>query len=82
MKKLFFILLFIPLIDCGQIKTYDEIISLPTKNINSIATTISAVYQQGEGDLLSIKGSRFNEISYIVDGIKVRGVIGIPIICN
>ena len=78
MKKLLFILLFIPLIGFGQTKTYEEIIVLPTRNINSIATAIAAVYQQDEGDLLSIKGSRFNAISYIVDGIRGRGVIGIP----
>ena len=78
MKKLLLILLYFPLIGFGQTKTYKEIVILPTRDINSIATTIAAVYQQDEGDLLSIKGSRFNATSYIVDGIRVRGVIGIP----
>ena len=77
-RKVLLILFFIPLIGFGQTKTYEELIILPTRNINSITTTIEAVYQQDEGDLLSIKGSRFNAISYIVDGIRVRGVIGIP----
>ena len=78
MKKLLLILLYLPLIGFGQTKTYEELIVLPTRNINSIATIIADVYQQDEGDLLSIKGSRFNATSYIVDGIRVRGVIGIP----
>ena len=66
------------MIGFGQTKTYEETIILPTRNINSITTTISAVYQQDEGDLVSIKESRFNATSYIVDGIRVSGVIGIP----
>ena len=78
MKKLLLILLVIPLIGFGQTKTYKEITVLPIRNINSIAATITAIYQQDEGALLSIKGSRFNANSYIVDGIRVRGVIGIP----
>ena len=78
MKKLLLLLLCVPLIGFGQTKTYEEIVILPTRNLNSIATTIAAIYQQDEGDLLSIKGSRFNAISYIVDGIRVSGVIGIP----
>ena len=78
MKKLLLILLCLPLIGFGQTKTYEEIVILPTRDINAIATTIAAVYQQDEGDLLSIKGSRFNATSYIVDGIRVRGAIGIP----
>ena len=78
MKKLLLILLYLPLIGFGQTKTYEEIVILPTRDINAIATTIAAVYQQDEGDLLNIKGSRFNATSYIVDGIRVRGVIGIP----
>ena len=78
MKKLLLLLLCVPLIGFGQTKTYEEIVILPTRDINAIATTIAAVYQQDEGDLLSIKGSRFNATSYIVDGIRVRGAIGIP----
>ena len=78
MKKLLFILLIIPLIGFGETKTYEEIIVLPARDINSIAAIIATVCQQDEGDLLSIKESRFNATSYIVDGIKVRGVIRIP----
>ena len=78
MKKILLLLMIVPMIGFGQTKTYEDIIVLPTRNINSIATTIADVYQQDEGDLLSIKGSRFNATSYIVDGVRVRGVIGIP----
>ena len=78
-KKILLLLMIVPMIGFGQTKTYKEITVLPTRNINSIAATIAAIYQQDEGDLLSIKGSRFNATSYIVDGIRVRGVIGIPI---
>ena len=77
-RKLLFILLFPPLIGFGQIITHEEIIILPTRDINSIVAVSAGIYQQDEGDQLNIKGSSFNSSSYIVDGVRVRGAIGIP----
>ena len=71
-----------PLIDqgnlSGETKTSAEIVALPTKSINSIASTTAGIYQKDEGDAVNIRGSRSDATSYIVDGIKVRGTMGVP----
>jgi hypothetical protein len=71
-----------PLIDQGNIsgetKTAKEIVALPTKSVNSIASTTAGIYQKDEGDAINVRGSRSDATSYIVDGIKVRGSLGIP----
>jgi len=71
-----------PLIDqgnlSGETKTSKEIVALPTKSINSIASTTAGIYQKDEGDAVNIRGSRSDATSYIVDGIKVRGTMGVP----
>ena len=71
-----------PLIDqgnlSGETKTSKEIVALPTKSINSIASTTAGIYQKDEGDAVNVRGSRSDATSYIVDGIKVRGTMGVP----
>ena len=71
-----------PLIDqgnlSGETKTSKEIVALPTKSINSIASTTAGIYQKDEGDGINVRGSRSDATSYIVDGIKVRGTMGVP----
>jgi len=71
-----------PLIDqgnlSGETKTAKEIVALPTKSINSIASTTAGIYQKDEGDAINVRGSRSDATSYIVDGIKVRGTMGVP----
>ncbi len=71
-----------PLLDqdnlSGETKTAEEIVALPTKNINSIASTTAGIYQKDEGDDVNMRGSRDNATSYYVNGIKVRGSMGIP----
>ena len=71
-----------PLIDqgnlSGETKTAKEIVALPTKNITSIASTTAGVYQKDEGDAINVRGSRSDATSYIIDGIKVRGTMGVP----
>ena len=71
-----------PLIDqgnlSGETKTSKEIVALPTKSINSIASTTAGIYQKDEGDGVNVRGSRSDATSYIVDGIKVRGTMGVP----
>ena len=70
-----------PLIDqgnlSGETKTSKEIVALPTKSINSIASTTAGIYQKDEGDAVNVRGSRSDATSYIVDGIKVRGTMEI-----
>ena len=71
-----------PLIDqgnlSGETKTSKEIVALPTKSIESIASTTAGIYQKDEGDDVNVRGSRSDATSYIVDGIKVRGEMGVP----
>ncbi|MGY8988730.1 MAG: carboxypeptidase regulatory-like domain-containing protein, partial [Flavobacteriales bacterium] len=71
-----------PLIDqgnlSGETKTSKEIVALPTKSISSIASTTAGIYQKDEGDAVNVRGSRSDATSYIVDGMKVRGSIGVP----
>lgn len=73
----------IPLIDkeSNSTKTTissEEIKSLPTRNIQSIASTSAGVFQEDEGSGISIKGSRENSTEYYIDGIRVRGSTNLP----
>ncbi len=73
----------VPLIDkeSNSTKTTisaDEIKSLPTRNIQSIASTSAGVFQEDEGSALSIKGSRESSTEYYIDGIRVRGSTNLP----
>jgi hypothetical protein len=73
----------VPLIDKGtpQVqKTFDreQIQQAPTRDVNSIAAQGAGVFQKDEGGALNIRGSRSDGTSYYVDGIKVRGGVGLP----
>ncbi|MDB9895903.1 TonB-dependent receptor, partial [Flavobacteriales bacterium] len=71
-----------PLLDqdnlSGETKTAEEIVALPTRNVASVAATTAGIYQKDEGDAVNMRGSRTDATSYYVDGIKVRGALGIP----
>ena len=71
-----------PLLDkdnlSGETKTAEEIVALPTRNVTSIAATTAGVYQQDEGSSVNIRGSRGDATEYYIDGIKVRGALGVP----
>lgn len=71
-----------PLLDqdnlSGETKTAEEIIAMPTKNINSMAAATAGIYQKDEGDAVNVRGSRSDATEYYVDGIKVRGSMGVP----
>lgn len=69
-----------PLIDdyVGTTKTRQEIVNLPTRNINSVAATTAGVTQQDEGKGINVRGSRDDATFYFIDGVKVRGSINIP----
>lgn len=56
----------------------DEIVKLPTRNINSLVATTAGVYQSDEGEALSVKGSRTDANDYYIDGVKVRGSTNLP----
>ena len=71
-----------PLLDqdnlSGETKTAEEIVALPTRSIASVAASTAGIYQQDEGDAVNIRGSRSDATEYYVDGIKVRGSMGVP----
>ncbi len=69
-----------PLIDdyVGTTKTRQEIINLPTRNVNSVAATTAGVTQQDEGKSINVRGSRDDATFYFIDGVKVRGSINVP----
>lgn len=73
----------VPLIDKGspstaKTVTYEEIQSAPTRDVNSIASQTAGVYQKDQGDELNVRGARSDGTVYFVDGIKVRGGVGLP----
>ncbi|MBK9543451.1 MAG: carboxypeptidase-like regulatory domain-containing protein [Bacteroidetes bacterium] len=74
----------IPLIDKGSPATqktvsYEEIQAAPTRDVASIASQSAGVFQKDDGSSnLNIRGSRSDATSYYVDGMKVRGGLGLP----
>lgn len=62
----------------GSTVTKEDIENLPTRNVNSIASTTAGVYQGDEGGGLSIRGSRGDAVDYYIDGVKVRGSSSLP----
>ncbi len=71
-----------PLIDqdnkTGQTKTSEEIVAMPTRSVASVAATTAGIYQKDEGESLNVRGSRSDATDYYIDGIKVRGSLGVP----
>lgn len=72
----------IPLIDPGNPATTttidkEQIKQAPTRDVNSLASAGAGVFQKEEGGALNIQGSRSDGTAYYVDGIKVRGGVGL-----
>lgn len=71
-----------PLLDkdnlSGETKTAEEIVALPTRSVASVAATTAGIYQKDEGDGVNVRGSRGDATEYYIDGIKVRGAMGVP----
>ncbi|MEO8150880.1 MAG: TonB-dependent receptor [Bacteroidia bacterium] len=73
----------VPIVDKGNPSTQntitqEEIKAAPTRNVNSIVSTSAGVYQKDEGGDLNVRGSRSDATEYYIDGIKVRGSLGLP----
>lgn len=71
-----------PLIDpdtkSGGTVTREEFIAMPSKNINSVASTTAGVYQADEGGALSFRGQRSDGTAYFIDGQRVIGSANLP----
>lgn len=73
----------VPLIDKESQATKEtiseeEIQNLPTKDIQSIASSAAGVYQEEEGGDINVRGQRSSGTQYIIDGMKVRGSNDVP----
>lgn len=62
----------------GNTLTREEIANLPTRNVESIASTSAGVVQADEGSGLNVRGSRDDATLIFVDGVRVRGNVQLP----
>jgi outer membrane receptor protein involved in Fe transport len=62
----------------GKTVTSDEIAAMPTRSVTSIVATTAGVYKQDENSGMNVRGSRDGSMVYYVDGMKVRGGLGVP----
>lgn len=71
-----------PLIDpdtkSGGTVTREEFLAMPSKNINSVASTTAGVYQSDEGEGLNMRGQRDGGTAYFIDGQRVIGSANLP----
>jgi hypothetical protein len=71
----------VPLIDQGspsvqKTVTYEDIQTMPLRDVGSIASSAAGVGQADVGKELNIRGSRADATAYYVDGIKMRSTDG------
>ncbi len=72
-----------PLIDKGKTSsggtvTREEIKSLASRDVGSIAATAAGVTQADGGRELNVRGSRSASTVYFIDGVRVRGGTNLP----
>ncbi|HET6999772.1 MAG TPA: TonB-dependent receptor plug domain-containing protein, partial [Puia sp.] len=58
--------------------TREEFLAMPSKNINSVASTTAGVYQSDEGKSLNMRGMRDGGTAYFIDGQRVIGSANLP----
>ncbi|MCG3164881.1 MAG: hypothetical protein POELPBGB_00640 [Bacteroidia bacterium] len=57
--------------------TSEDIVKMPGRTAESVATTVAGVYSQ-DGEVGSIRGSRGEATDTYIDGVRVRGSSAIP----
>jgi Carboxypeptidase regulatory-like domain/TonB-dependent Receptor Plug Domain len=62
----------------GGTLTGDDIRNIGIRDVNTLAAIVPGVYQSDDGGSLSMRGGRDNATTYYVDGVKVRGLTGLP----
>jgi hypothetical protein len=71
-----------PLIDpdtkSGGTVTREEFLAMPSKNINSVASTTAGIFQRDEGSNLQMRGQRSGGTAYFIDGQRVIGSTSLP----
>ena len=70
-----------PLLDkdnpTNKYATSEEVTRMPTRSVSSVAATTGGVYKQDENSAVNVRGSRDNATDYYVDGMLVRGNLGL-----
>lgn len=59
----------------GMTLTSKDVKQLGTRNINAIASLSAGATSADEGDAVSLRGGRTNATQYVIDGIRVTGVL-------
>jgi|NOAtaT_7_FD_contig_123_24707_length_8937_multi_3_in_0_out_0_3 hypothetical protein len=62
----------------GGSLTGSDIQQMGIRNVNTLAAIVPGVYQSDDGAELNMRGGRGSSTVYFVDGVKVRGVLGLP----
>jgi hypothetical protein len=62
----------------GGTLTNDDVKHIGIRDVNTLAAIVPGVYQSDDGGSLSMRGGRDNATTYYVDGVKVRGLTGLP----
>lgn len=62
----------------GGTLTGDDVQQIGIRDVNTLAAIVPGVYQSDDGGSLSMRGGRDNATTYYVDGVKVRGLTGLP----
>lgn len=73
----------VPLLEPGKpisvfAMSHKEIQKLPTRDVNSIVSAGTGIYQSDEGDGLNVRGARVGSTQYIIDGVKSSSAVGVP----
>jgi Ca-activated chloride channel family protein len=61
----------------GATITREDIAKMPMRNTNAIAGTVGGVITDEQNNIVSIRGSRSNNVNYYVDGIRVKNLNGV-----
>lgn len=62
----------------GGSLTGNDIKQMGLRNVNTLAAIVPGVYQSDDGAGLNLRGGRSSSTVYFVDGVKVRGALGLP----
>ncbi len=61
-----------------KIKTAEEIVNLPVRGVEAVASVQAGVVSQEGSNTLNIRGGRGAEVVFFIDGVKVVGTAALP----
>lgn len=65
-------------VQSGTTTTRADLDNVALRNVTNIAAASAGVYTSDDGGAASIRGSRTGATEYFIDGVRVRGSLGIP----